>query len=57
MKISNTLKNLIVVCISVVVGLALCEIGLRVVGISYPVFETYDELRGITAAGGGAVKK
>jgi len=48
MKISNTLKNLIVVCVSVVVGLALCEIGLRVVGISYPVFETYDELRGIT---------
>jgi hypothetical protein len=30
-----------------VFGIAICEAALRIAGISYPVFETFDELRGI----------
>lgn len=37
---------LLTVC-GAVFGLALCEMVLRTAGISYPVFDTYDELRGV----------
>jgi len=47
MKIRNIVKNLFTILGATIVGLILCEILLRVAGISYPVFDTYDELRGI----------
>jgi hypothetical protein len=47
MKIRNLVKNIFTILGATIVGLILCEIILRVAGISYPVFDTYDELRGI----------
>ncbi|NJO15689.1 MAG: SGNH/GDSL hydrolase family protein [Thioploca sp.] len=43
---TNILKNLLTIFVTTLIGLILGEIILRIAGISYPVFYTYDELRG-----------
>lgn len=46
-KIYNFLKNILIILSATIVGLIFCEVILHVAGISYPVFNTYDELRGV----------
>lgn len=41
------LKNALTVLGSVLFVLVFCEIGLRIAGVSYPVFDDYDPLRGV----------
>ena len=43
---TNILKNLLTIFVATLVGLILGEIILRIAGISYSVFYTYDEFRG-----------
>src|SRR5690242_412085 len=38
----RVLGNIVLVALSIVVGLGLVELGLRIAGISYPDFYTYD---------------
>jgi hypothetical protein len=42
----NLINNSITIIVATIVGLILCEITLRVAGISYPVFTIHDENRG-----------
>ncbi len=46
MRITNFIKNIFTILVAIIVGLIFCEIILRFAGISYPVFDTYDKLRG-----------
>ena len=46
-RIRRAVIKLALICVGFSVGLAACEIGLRLAGISYPVFEKYDPDRGI----------
>ena len=39
-------QNAILVCLGLIAGLVIGELGLRIAGISYPVFEAYDHDRG-----------
>jgi hypothetical protein len=40
-------QNALLLCCAVIVGIVLGEAGLRISGVSYPVFDTYDHDRGI----------
>ena len=43
----RALRNIPLVCGGLLAGLILAEVGLRILGITYPVFDAYDATRGI----------
>ncbi len=43
----RALRNIPLVCGGLLAGLILAEVGLRILGITYPVFDAYDAARGV----------
>src|SRR5207253_11462132 len=43
----RALRNIPLACGGLLAGLILAEVGLRILGITYPVFDAYDATRGI----------
>ena len=41
------IKNTLTVLVSIVIAIALFEIGLRIAGVSNPIFDDYDPVRGV----------
>jgi len=51
-------RNLLLICLALLVALLLCELALRLLGVSYPVFVWTDPVRGVAhipGARGGSV--